>query len=175
MPYDIRKTADGYHVYNQATGEDKGKSVSRAKAEAQMRALSASESPRKVVSGELDGGKMQGVPTYLDDTYTRQPVLNAWVDGKSVGIQGAPSAPSAPVEAAAASSPAASGEALPAFKYGGIIGKVKKAAKKVASAPGDAKDYIAGEVNKADNAVFGGQGLGSNLRKLKKELKTGGK
>lgn len=89
IPYDIRKTADGYHVFNQHTGEDKGKSSTRAKAEAHMKALYAHE-PRQMSSpGMLGGGN-----TVLDDTYTPAPITEAYMGGKKYPVVGAPAAQS---------------------------------------------------------------------------------
>jgi len=83
MPYDIRKEADGYHVYNQVTGEDKGKSATRAKAEAHMQAMYAHEPGRVRHSspGMAAGGGM-----VLNDEY-RPVVGDIYVDGKKVKRQ----------------------------------------------------------------------------------------
>jgi len=164
MPYDIRKTTDGYHVYNQETGEDKGKSVSRAKAEAHMRALYANEHPTKTTPGMLDGGKIAGVPTYLDDTYTRRQVESAWVDGKSVAISPPVSIVSTSSTPASVTTPAT----VPAYRFGGIMKKLKKKAS-------DVKEAVGGELDRMDDSIFGGEGLGSNIRKLKKDLRSGGR
>jgi hypothetical protein len=46
MPWDYRKTSDGkYEVYNKDTGASKGKSATREKALAHLRALYAHASP----------------------------------------------------------------------------------------------------------------------------------
>lgn len=92
MPYDIRKQRDGYHVYNQATGEDKGVSKTRAKAEAHMRAMYAHE-PKKS-PGMLAGGKAGGPLMALDDTYTPRPVERVYAGGRAF----APAPPKPAVE-----------------------------------------------------------------------------
>lgn len=81
--YDIRKVDGQYHVYDQVTGEDKGKSVSRGKAEAAMRSLYALSS----VQASSPGVKADGpVPSYLDDTYTPRPIEQVWRDGVPVAV-----------------------------------------------------------------------------------------
>lgn len=79
MPYDIRKQTDGYHVYNQRTGEDKGVSKSRAMAEKHMGALYAHE-PK---GGYTSPGMATGGGMVLDDTYRPTPG-DAYVDGKKI-------------------------------------------------------------------------------------------
>lgn len=171
--YDIRKEHDGYHIYNQVTGEDRGKTKTRAGAETQMNRLKALEpaAPGKVSPGVLDGKEIGGVPTYLDDTYTRRQVERAYIDGRPVAVE-RPSttidvAPVSASETPATAAPAAA--AVPAFKFGGVLGKVKKAATKVKNAPGDARDAVGRQLDRADDTIFGNEGLGSNIRKLREE------
>lgn len=81
MPYDIKKQADGYHVFNQVTGEDKGVSKTRAKAEAHMRALYAHEGDAKRQNDSP--GTATGDGMVLDSSY--QPMAgDSYVDGKRV-------------------------------------------------------------------------------------------
>lgn len=81
MPYDIVKRSDGYHVINQETGEDKGCSETRGKAEAHMRAMYAHEGPKKHSPGMMAEG---GV---LDDSYVPHPVSHVYVDGMKKNIK----------------------------------------------------------------------------------------
>ncbi|MDE1850053.1 MAG: hypothetical protein KGI00_04975 [Candidatus Micrarchaeota archaeon] len=79
MPYDIRKTKEGYEVINQITGESKGVSKTRPKAEAHMRALYAHE-PKD--SNPVPGMRSGGFGLILDDTYQPRPITEVYVDGK---------------------------------------------------------------------------------------------
>ena len=83
MPYDIRKTSDGYHVFNQQTGEDKGKSATRSKAEAHMRALYAHE-PRAMSSPGMKMGGVEGMT--VDDSYAPVPITHAYMNGKKYPV-----------------------------------------------------------------------------------------
>lgn len=48
MPWDYKKTSDGkYEVYNKDTGKSKGKSATKEKALAHLRALYANASPEE--------------------------------------------------------------------------------------------------------------------------------
>jgi hypothetical protein len=82
VPYDIVKREDGYHVINTRTGEDKGVSKTRAKAEAHMRALYAAENRKsESTPGMRFGGSMM-----LDDTYTPRPIEHVYIDGHRMPV-----------------------------------------------------------------------------------------
>ena len=103
--YDIRKEHDGYHIYDQLTGTDRGKTKTRSAAETQVMRLRSLEptAPGRVSPGVLDGKEIGGIPTYLDDTYTRRQVEKAYIDGRPVAVE-APS-PTIVVAPATASEP----------------------------------------------------------------------
>jgi len=53
MPYEIRKSGDQWEVVNKDTHKSKGKSATKEKAEAHMRALYAAESAGKGIARGL--------------------------------------------------------------------------------------------------------------------------
>ena len=164
MSYDIRKKTDGYHVIDQRDGKEVATSKSRAGAEEKMRGfISADVKPTRSPGTRAESvGKTQMI---LDDTYTPRPVTRQFRGGALV------SNPNAPVEepqhTTFVETPAGVKE-VPAALGGGILKKLKKAATKPLK---DAKKGVGKKLDALDDGIFGGEGLGSNLRKLREEKK----
>jgi len=117
MPYDIRKSSDGYHVINQRTGEDKGVSKTRAKAEGHMRALYAHEPGKASTSPGTMTDSKGDLAMALNSSYRPEPIPHAYMGGKLV-----PSRPVAVAVADAVSTAApvdGATDAIAQFKGGG--------------------------------------------------------
>jgi len=120
------------------------------------------------------GGSMSTV----DDTYSPVPITHAYMGGKRYPVMGAsPATPTLPPMASPKAVVATEkpkprtvsvpkGETvapIPGMIGGGIL-------KKVLSKPVEKAREVGRQIEHADDVIFGNEGLGSNLRKLKKEF-----